>query len=432
MLNLSGLDRWGPSVARLLFIVALVFAALPSGLVWRYQMNPDMLEGSWVNRLQWTSLFAIAALFAWRMPRAVVKAHLAFNPFLVVLALYCLASVLWSDVPGVVIKRTVQFYGVVLIGMVVAYHWNARLHQLLAVTMNFFGIILLLSVLYAVFDPDIGRESVAGIVGSWRGILDQKNALGIFSGVCVLLFVVVQTTNPISPVLAWIGGLLGMVCLVMSRSSSSMVFTLASVVCYFFFMRDYIRAPSFLTRVALASALGAAVVYQLYFFANGNFPDVADLLGPLAAFFGKSTDLTGRADIWDLVWLSVNAHQPIGVGFASFWLGPGGPSQYISDSLRWNVPSAHNGYLEVLNELGYFGLVLFVGMLLVHLRGIFKLFVLDRVKFAFHLALLMVFVISNFSESTALRVLTFLQVLMFFSMMLVQQSVIERRMPTAP
>jgi hypothetical protein len=44
----------------------------------------------------------------------------------------------------------------------------------------------------------------------------------------------------------------------------------------------------------------------------------------------------------------------------------------------------------------------------------------------------MVFVISNFSESTALRVLTFLQVLMFFSMMLVQQSVIERRMPTAP
>ena len=74
-----------------------------------------------------------------------------------------------------------------------------------------------------------------------------------------------------------------------------------------------------------------------------------------------------------------------------------------------------------------FGLVLFIGALAVHLWGIFKLFVLDRVKFAFHLALLMVFIISNFSESTALRVLTFLQVLMFFSMMLVQQSVIERR-----
>ncbi len=132
--------------------------------------------------------------------------------------------------------------------------------------------------------------------------------------------------------------------------------------------------------------------------------------------------MTGRGDIWQIMWRTIENHPVLGVGYSSFWLGPGGPSQFISDELMWPVPSAHNGYLEVINELGWVGFGLFVGLLVHHFARLVVLFRHEREIAAFHLGLLAIFLVSNFSESTALRVLAYLQFVLLFSMIMVSAS----------
>lgn len=407
-------------LALLLFCVAILFSVLPTGLSWSFKVSTEMVEGSIVRKLQWSSLFLVAVFLLWRIRFTYVGQFARGNPFVWLLLAFAVASVLWSHFPVMVVRQVIQFAGVLLMGMAVAIYVGNDVTRLVALCLDLLTAVLAISAIMVVIDPGIALEKAVGIEGAWRGVLEQKNILGIACGVSLLLWVYVQTHTPRHWLYAL--GVLGLIflCLLQSRSSSSLFFGLLSVAVYLALYKQYVRTPLFLVRLVLFS-LASLVAFHLYFFfLNDRFPALADFLGPFSALFGKSSDLTGRGDIWVYVWQSISTHWLLGTGYASFWLGPGGPSQYIVDALQWPVPNAHNGYLEILNELGLIGFGLFVLMMLFHISNLLKVYHSDRRQFAFHLAILIIFVISNFSESTALRVTSFLQVLFFFSLMLVQ------------
>jgi exopolysaccharide production protein ExoQ len=72
--------------------------------------------------------------------------------------------------------------------------------------------------------------------------------------------------------------------------------------------------------------------------------------------------LTGRTELWSELMTYVGARPLAGYGFEGFW----GPTHTASValSLGWVVPHAHNGYIEMLLDLGVVGLVLFLAVLL--------------------------------------------------------------------
>ncbi|MBY0467196.1 MAG: O-antigen ligase family protein [Burkholderiales bacterium] len=407
-------------LAFLLFGVAILFSVLPTGLSWSYELSAEMVEGSVVRKLQWSSLFLIAGFLLWRIRFTYVKQFVWGNPFAWLLLVFAVLSVLWSYFPVVVVRQVIQFAGVLLMGMAVAIYVGTDVPRLVALCLDLLTAVLAASVVMVAVNPTIALETAVGIEGAWRGVLEQKNSLGIACGVSLLLWVYVQTHTPRHWLYAL--GVLGLIflCLLKSRSSSSLFFGLLSVAVYLALYKQYVRTPLFLIRLMLFCLLGLLAFNLSFFFLNDRFASLSDILGPFSALFGKSSDLTGRGDIWVYVWQSIATHWWLGTGYASFWLGPGGPSQFIVDALRWDVPTAHNGYLEVLNELGLIGFGLFLLMMLYHIRNLLSVYRIDRRQFAFHSAILIIFVISNFSESTALRVTSFLQVLFFFSMMLVQ------------
>lgn len=89
------------------------------------------------------------------------------------------------------------------------------------------------------------------------------------------------------------------------------------------------------------------------------------LLGGLASriswhLYGNY-NLTGRTIIWDFVNTEVARRPLLGWGYQSFWLiGPDAPS--VVDAPGWvkNMPSAHNGYLDTIVDMGYVGLVFLI------------------------------------------------------------------------
>jgi len=82
-------------------------------------------------------------------------------------------------------------------------------------------------------------------------------------------------------------------------------------------------------------------------------PDV--LLG----LIGKDSTLTGRTDIWDALFRSIQDKPLLGYGYGVYWLDPLGPSYYVRLSLQWGVPSAHNGWIETWLSVGAIGVGLF-------------------------------------------------------------------------
>lgn len=409
----------------LLFVVALCFAALPTGLSWNYDVAPDMAEGSWITRFQWTSVFVFAAWVIYKGAGWTVVSAAMKNPFVWLLLAYCTLSLLWSPEPVAVVKRSIQFFGILLIGLSVAHTCKHDFVTLLRAGLDALTIILFLSAFTALFLPDIGRESEVSLAGSWRGILDQKNTLGVVSAVSLYFWLVLQTMAPRRLGVEVPTCLIILACLLMSRSSTSLLLAMVSIGAYLALYREYIRTPLAIARLMVIVLMLAMAALTVFFFQESRIPDWEEVMEPFSALFGKSADLTGRTEIWKYMWVEIEKHWTLGIGFASFWRGPGGPSQELVSHFYWTPNSGHNGYLDLLNELGLVGFGLVVLVLLNHLANIVKLARFNRPKFAFHVALLVIFLISNVTESSLLRILLFLQVVIFMSMALVNQDVLD-------
>ncbi len=80
---------------------------------------------------------------------------------------------------------------------------------------------------------------------------------------------------------------------------------------------------------------------------------------------GKDPSLTGRTEIWDSLMRKVADRPWTGYGYGAFWgrIGESAPADWVRKETGWIVPSAHNGWIDLLVQLGWPGAVL-VGALM--------------------------------------------------------------------
>jgi O-antigen ligase len=71
---------------------------------------------------------------------------------------------------------------------------------------------------------------------------------------------------------------------------------------------------------------------------------------------GVDPTLSGRTSVWREVIKAISEHPWLGYGFQSFWGGLTAESTRIVLTLDWNFGYAHNGFLEVLLQVGLVGL----------------------------------------------------------------------------
>lgn len=374
-------------------------------------------EGSVALPLVFGTLFLLAAGVAWRQ-RDIMWAQLRhMNPFLLLMLCWCLASMLWSPYPIVTLKRSVQFGGLVLIGLVAVPALAGRqlvLRSILATLTT----LLAVSFLVIVFAPSaIGVDHTLG--GAWRGLFWHKNVFGMGAGFCFLLWCRELHQGEWNRLLCLTGCVFALLMLIMARSATGALVTMIGLAVYLLLMRRYVANIRLTLLISLGLLLATMFGLLFFFAALGRLPTWGEVMSPVAALFGKSTDLTGRTDIWRLVLLESARHPITGIGYGAFWLGMGSPSQYIIDALHWLPLQAHNGYLDVYNELGLVGLLLMAGLLLTHAWNLFRLLYVDREIAAIHTAIFIVILITNISESQLFRGLSFQYAWLIYSSVIV-------------
>ena len=79
---------------------------------------------------------------------------------------------------------------------------------------------------------------------------------------------------------------------------------------------------------------------------------------------GKDPSLTGRTLIWEALMRKVAERPWTGYGFSAFWGVDSVPAREIRIQTQWPVPSAHNGWIDLLVQLGWPGAIA-VGALIV-------------------------------------------------------------------
>lgn len=416
----TGLNVTETRIIKLMVILFVVFSLLPYGLSWDYTGSSVLtMEGSLTTKLQWGSLFLLAGILLYRhLPETLLNIR-ALNPFLAFVLVWCLASSLWSPLPAITFKRAIQLYGLVMIGLSMQ-----LVAQPLKILVNYalytLTGILILSLVMVVAFPAIGIDYNLG--GAWRGALSQKNELGQVAALSILLWQIKACLETVGIKRLLSGLLLSFLMLVMSKSSTSMIIVLLTSGIFHLLRKRHISSSYSLTRASLVVLCLLTIAVYIFFMQESRLPTWQEAASPIAGLFGKGTDLTGRTDIWQLVWLEIDKHYVLGLGYAAFWLGPDSLSQFVIDALHWIPLQSHNGYLDILNEQGLIGLILTILTLLMHARQLLTLSHLDRQQAAFWTAMLMVVVITNFTESSLFRGFVFQNVLFIFSLVAVSSS----------
>lgn len=390
----------------LIFALTLVFVLLPVGA------GPQgAAEGSGLRQAVLVLLFVFAAFTIARFPERWPLMARALPLGLAALLVYALMSALWSPERFVSFKRVVQLYGVAVLGLALVVGGGGRYRlQRLVEPVLWVGMLLTV-VLTAAFAGHAFAEN------GFRAFMATKNNFGQFAAVCVLVPIALlhaESGRRLLPRLLLAA--LGIVGLVLSRSATAGLSLAAAAVLYLAY-----RALRGLHRSWLGVLLALALAVIAAVFAAGvayGFPSLEEASRFVAKLIGRDITLTGRAYLWELMLREVAHHPWFGTGYGGFWLGLEGASGQVAYLVKWGYPGqAHNGYIDILNELGVVGLLLLVAFLVEHVRALHRLHAVDPAQAGFHACLLLMVLVLNLAEAAILRTTHFWWILLVASAM---------------
>lgn len=397
----------------------LLTSFLPSDFSWPEDRTEVVLtDGSWAGRLPLVIMLGWSVWLWLRSPTRVWEPDWTISPWLIALLTWVAMTLLWSALPDASFKSWLRLLLTMVVATALAHGYRGRMLDLLADGVLVLMWVLVPSILVALLKPGIGQESVEGISGAWRGITVQKNTLGLAAALATSWFFMLVLGKPQRANGRWWMAGAAVICLLGSRSSTSLVMTLLMGGIFWLYYRQHLNSFAWLSRLLLLMVLAVMGYIYLYFMWHSQIPTWNGFVGSVAGLFGKGSDLSGRTDIWPLVWGEIEKHPWLGIGYAAFWRGDGSASQYIADVLFWAPTTAHNGYIDLINEIGLVGLLLFLGLCIAQLVQIAYLHRYRRVDAAIHLALLIPFLLWNFSETSAVNAYVPLQFVIWCSMLM--------------
>lgn len=397
----------------LLIIASVSFSLLPAELNWG-NVTPEgsYTQGSLIFQIQFGSIFLIGSIIAfYYRDWTLLKLRYA-NPCLILLVSYCVITLFWSPYPFITFKRACQLVGLIIVGIVISPP-TGKPRQLIYTLLGTFFTIMVLSLIVVVAIPKVGIDYELN--NAWRGILSQKNSLGVVAALSVIFWMREILDNQLPKLVCFFGFLFSIFMLVMTKSTTALVVCTFCVLCYLFIRKRRFFGDFDYIKILISIITIVLTFLWLFYIFNSHLPSWEELFSPIGSVLNKSTDLTGRTEIWALVLLNIQKHLLFGIGYGAFWLGEGSPSQYIINVLHWVPLQSHNGYLDILNELGVTGLILLVGVFIFHAINLFQFIKIDREEAAIHWSIFIYILISHISESEIFRGVLFQNIFFLYS-----------------
>jgi exopolysaccharide production protein ExoQ len=364
----------------------------------------------------------------WSLTRSLAK-HV--NAGTVAFLALALLSAMWSADSTVTLLRFTSLITIVLVcfAITLAGWHRQRLQQLTIPPLMF---ILIVSLLAGIIFPERIAEVGTDISqkDAWHGITHGKNEFGMFSSMAVLICSNWWLSRERRSYWAIAGTVVASLCLILSRSNTSLLATLVGVLTMVLVM----RVPAIRRRFSTLVVVALAAIILLYEMVIQNvLPGVNTLLLPITSLTGKDNTFSARTIIWNLVKEHIQYSPYLGTGYGAYWLGSfaSSPSHIFVLVMFFYPTEAHNGYLDIVNDLGYVGLTCLLVFLFWFIRQALQLMAFDRSQAALYLALLFQEMVINMSESDFFSRTSTFAILLLASMCL-SRGLLEARRSALP
>jgi O-antigen ligase len=344
---------WTDWIANAGFVALLVLSILgPSMTSENTGLQSQIRMGGYLL----ISFVALVALEPWRRPE-----RLLVIPWPLLLALgWCWLSLGWAIEPSIGLRRLVLTS--LVLWSTFALVRKLDLERSILLVRGVLVLTLVANFVVAVTNPAIGVHPInangfeSDLTGDWRGIMIQKNYAGLTCAMTILLFAFHAERIQIGLRLGVIVASAIFLYLSDSETSQIMVAVSLAIGALFAWLAQS-KGRERLAPAGLAWVLLAIPAVLFVSMAIDNTPYLELLTDP-AGF-------TGRTQIWTAL-IRFYADYPLfGAGYGSFWdLGPTGPIFQYAKGWVTEISQGHNGYLDLLVQIGLPGtlLVLFATM----------------------------------------------------------------------
>jgi exopolysaccharide production protein ExoQ len=275
---------------------------------------------------------------------------------IVIFVLWAGASMLWTTTPSYTGASWLATVAVAFIAIVIG-HVRDTLQTVRALA-DVMRWLLSISLALEVVDGLLLRTPIDLLeiqgnianLGPVQGMFGTRNLLGLVAVIALVAFVVEWRTNAVPPGVSVYSVALGGILAVMSDSPTVLVLAVAVGVATAMLMLVRHAAPH--RRRTLQWLLGAVVATTL----------VAAYLvrHQIITRIGAGSDFTTRARLWQVLAYYVRFHPVQGFG----WYGPWVPDLYPFSGVNYvltdHYTSALNAYIDVLLQLGWVGLSVFI------------------------------------------------------------------------
>jgi len=272
------------------------------------------------------------------------------NGLLLVLSLWILLSITWGSDPATASSAVIRFLVFVVFSAYLVSRYDTT--EFVAFLTRGFAFSVFASFAVMVLVPRLGHSNIAGgYQNAWRGAFTHKNWLGAAMSVGIVVAAYSYHLRANSRLLAAFTFLGGLVLLFMSRSATSLIATATSLLVAIGGLALQSEGKKSPLRGIALLAIAVAIVGILV------FPLLDIEIGKLPKIIGRSSDLTGRAEVWRAVKMAIHDRPLTGYGYG-FWSMPSVMKDNIWTSAGWEVPHAHNTWLDAWLQLGLIGLLL--------------------------------------------------------------------------
>ncbi len=296
-----------------------------------------------ILRLVWLPVYAIIGGLIGLRPAVLVRAWPAWL-ILGVLILQAFASKWWSIDPGVtqrrVIAMAISSAFAIYLGVAFTGRHLPRMLMLASLIMGVGSLIMV------VVNPTIGVHQLEN-AGLWRGLWYEKNQMGLVMSAGAVAAAACLATDDRRRLLPAITLAVTTILVLATQSKTSLLCLILGV--------GAVGGLWAMKRGGAAFSI-IAIWFGVVLSAVAAFVFITDPATVLKAL-GKDPSLTGRTDIWEALMREVAERPWTGFGYQAFWGRESVPAAFIRAETQWPVPSAHNGWIDLLIQLGWPGAV---------------------------------------------------------------------------
>ena len=362
--------------------------------IW-FGLAGDNENGSGLDQLLLGGL-AIAAMIVLARRRFDWVSALRPHGWFLALLGYMAVSTLWSDISLVALRRWVRQLIVVLMALVIMSENNPR--GAMESTLRRFAYVLIpFSLLLIKYYPAWGVDYSYSGVAMWVGVTLHKNGFGSLCSISILFLLLARYRQwregvpAIERFQKWADVAIILTALFMlagaQKNSATVAASLGIGCATLLFLLLFRKTRPVIRQAVLVIVVISFVGIGL----AGPFLGSLNIAG-VSSNLGRDDTLTGRTIIWKQL-MPVFENQPaFGSGFQSFWT--------TSRRELYEFSDAHNGYLDVLMDLGMVGLVLYSVWLLSCARKLQRAMSIDYYWASFAISSLLMTLVYNFAEST--------------------------------